>query len=218
VILATAYPQVRHFLTRAIAEKPQAVIVGEAESAGKALALARQLRPDVAIIDSYLPHNFSIDNVPLSRIGGLDAAESISQEMPDTRVVLVNNTEAVTDAENVALTLELDAWLTRERTSLSALDTVRPVSKPHLVNIASIGVKPAAPAENSDFSETAIFLGSLALLAGLALTVTMVLAIIGAPIALAGIVAIIGGVIGKLFKSNPDTGRRNNSHKSRRRK
>jgi CheY-like chemotaxis protein len=90
VILASEHPEVRHFLREVVEEESGAVILGQAENATKALALAKHLRPDVAIIDCYLPHTMGSDTVPLSRVGGLDVAESISEEIPDTKVVLLN--------------------------------------------------------------------------------------------------------------------------------
>ncbi len=53
-MLASAYPEVRYFLREVVEEEGRALIVGQAENATKALALARNLRPDVAITDCHL--------------------------------------------------------------------------------------------------------------------------------------------------------------------
>ena len=95
VILASEYPEVRHFLREVVEEETGAVFLGQAENATKALTLARRLRPDVAIIDCYLPHDIGLDTVSLSRIGGLDTAQTISEEIPNIRVILLNNLDTV---------------------------------------------------------------------------------------------------------------------------
>lgn len=91
VIVASEYPEVRHFLRETVEREPGTVIIGQAENAARALSLARKLRPDVAIIDSALPHTFGLDAVPLSRIGGLDTALAAAEEIPNMRVVLLSN-------------------------------------------------------------------------------------------------------------------------------
>src|SRR3990170_4440534 len=90
VILASGNPSVRHFLRGAVEGEPGTTVIGQAENATKALVMARNLRPDIAIIDSYLPHSVSLETVPLSRIGGLDAAQAAFEEIPNLRVVLLN--------------------------------------------------------------------------------------------------------------------------------
>ncbi|MDP2731136.1 MAG: hypothetical protein Q8O55_11750 [Dehalococcoidales bacterium] len=91
VVLASEWPQLQGLLTDVVEEEPGAVVIGQAENAIKVLDLAENLRPDVAIIDSELPYSVGMDGLTLSRMSGLDIAQSISQRMPGTRVVLVNN-------------------------------------------------------------------------------------------------------------------------------
>ena len=114
VILASEHPEVRHFLREVVEEESGAVILGQAENATKALALVKHLRPDVAIIDCYLPHTMGLDTIPLSRVGGLDTAESISEEIPDTKVVLLNNLDTGI-LQNYGLGLDFDAVFSVER-------------------------------------------------------------------------------------------------------
>ncbi len=61
VMRASEYPEMRTFLREIVEAEDRAVIVGQAENATRALTLAKNLRPDVAIIDSYLPINMVMD-------------------------------------------------------------------------------------------------------------------------------------------------------------
>ena len=63
--------------------------VGEVENATKALTLAKTLRPDIAVIDSCLPNAV-----------GLDVSPIIYEQMPEVRVILVNNLDANVAPEN----------------------------------------------------------------------------------------------------------------------
>lgn len=71
------------------------------ENVTKALILARNLRPDIAIIDCYLPYVIGLDALPPSRIGGLDTAQTISQGIPNTRVILLNNLDTEVLPEHI---------------------------------------------------------------------------------------------------------------------
>lgn len=90
-VLASERLEVRYFLKEMAEAEDRVVIVGQAENATRALALIRNLRPNVAIIDSRLPYAIGPDDVPMSYINGLDIAQTISEEIPNTRVILLNN-------------------------------------------------------------------------------------------------------------------------------
>ncbi len=206
VILASEYPEVQHFLREVIEGEPGTVVIGQAENATKALTLARNLRPDFAIIDSYLPHTIGLDTVPLSRAGGFDTAQAISEEIPNARVILVTNMDA---GINLGGSLGPDLALSFSKKELEAtvplkLREIRcdPIQPCPLV-FANVEMGPRAKLEqkSNDISDTAMFLGGLGILIGLGLTATMFLAGVGAFIALAGGVAIFLGVAGKLASS-----------------
>ena len=93
VVVATEYPRAQQFLKKAVEDEEGSLIVGRAQDATSALALARDLRPDAAIIDCYLPHAVGVDSSRLSRIGGLDTAQIICEEIPNTQVILVHNVD-----------------------------------------------------------------------------------------------------------------------------
>lgn len=209
VILASEHPQVRYFLKEVIEEDPGTVVVGQAENAAKALTLARNLRPDFAVIDSYLPHTIGVDSIPLSRAGGLDTALAISEEVQNAQVVLVTNMDVAISSEDrlgpgLAVSFskkELAASIPFKLRELYHGDTILP--HPHALVFANVEVKPQPTLEKkgTSTSDAAIFLGGIGLLVGLVLTATMFLAGVGAFLALAGGVTVFLGVAWKLISS-----------------
>ena len=69
---------VRMGITRMLADIPDIRVVGEAGSGESALALARELKPDVVLMDLRMPG-----------IGGLEATRKLLRQQPDIRVVAV---------------------------------------------------------------------------------------------------------------------------------
>ncbi len=217
VIVASEYPKMRYRLKELVEDEPGAMVIGQAENASRALALARKLRPDFAIIDSYLPHVIGLDTVPLSRTGGLDTAQIISEEIPHVRVILLTNTEG---GIPLGSSLGQDLALSFARKELAAsvplklrelyCDTVKPCP----LVFANVEPIPLASVQGkgTSLSGTVIFLGSLAILVGLGLIATMFLATAGAFIALAGGLAMFFGISGKLmasFRSRPHQKQKN---------
>jgi len=99
-IVASEYPELRYSLTRVVQDELGGTVVAEAENVVRAVALARTLRPDLVVVDDRLPHVAGVDGVPLSRIGGLDAALSVVQDLPRARVLLVSHNGAALAPDN----------------------------------------------------------------------------------------------------------------------
>ncbi len=221
VMLASEYPEVRDLLSELAGRERGAVVVGQAENGIKATALARSLRPDVAMLDCRLPHIVGLDAVPLSRMGGLDAALTISQDVPATRVIVVGNLDAEVYGEQ-GLTPTLEVCLSREAAGATVpfmLQEVLPETlRPSAVVFANVETFASAEAfadaeafdnveareqksvrqrvaENSD---AGILFGGLAIFGGLLLIGTMVLAIPGAIVALAGAGVVSLGIAGRI--------------------
>lgn len=147
VVLASEYPQARDFLREVVEEESGAVIVGQSENASAALALSRNLRPDIAIIDCYLPHAVGLDGVPLSRMGGLDTAQTISEEIPNIRVILLNNLNTGILPDH-GLSSDVAAGFSTEvmgaDTPFTLLDLCHDVVQPNALVFADVEVKPRA--------------------------------------------------------------------------
>jgi len=66
-------------LIRALVEaQPETQLVAEAKDGEEAIRLARELRPDVVLMDIAMP-----------RVNGLEALRSTKAAMPDTKIVVV---------------------------------------------------------------------------------------------------------------------------------
>ncbi len=81
VVVADDHPMFRAGVVGTLGAHPDILVVGEAEDAAGAVALARQHLPDVALLDITMPG------------GGLQAARDIGAACPATRVVMLTASE-----------------------------------------------------------------------------------------------------------------------------
>lgn len=77
VVLADDHPMLRHGV-RALLERHGVEVVAEASEGRTAVAAARELHPDVAVLDIMMP-----------LLNGIDAAREIAETCPNTEVVLL---------------------------------------------------------------------------------------------------------------------------------
>ncbi len=77
LLLADDHPVVRMGVKAYFANHDRVEIVGEAVDGREALAMARELKPDVVFMDTYMP-----------RLTGLAAARVIGKQLPKTRVLM----------------------------------------------------------------------------------------------------------------------------------
>jgi DNA-binding NarL/FixJ family response regulator len=76
VVLADDHAMVREGLSRAIREEADMEVVGEAEDGHSTVEMARELHPDVVVMDIGMPD-----------LNGIEATRQIGREAPDVRVV-----------------------------------------------------------------------------------------------------------------------------------
>ena len=206
VIVASEHSEVQYFLRGLVEGEAEVVTVGQAYDAAEALNLTRNLRPDVAIIDCYLPHVSGLDAIPLSRIGGLDVAQTISEEIPNMRVILLNNldTGILPDRSLSSDVSTIYSMVSRgANIPFTPQDLRHEVVQPNAVIFANVEAKPRASLKrkNASLYEKAIFFGGLGIASGWLLIITIILAPAGVFIALAGAVAMLLGLTGKLTAS-----------------
>ena len=78
VLIADDHTLFRQGLQRLLTESDDLVVVGEAVNGEEAVALARQLEPDVALMDVTMPG-----------IGGVEAARRMRQAQPQVQVIML---------------------------------------------------------------------------------------------------------------------------------
>ena len=78
VLMADDHPIVLAGMKALVAADPDLDIVGEARDGRTALQLAKELRPDAAVLDIGMPG-----------LNGLEVAQAMRAEAPDTRVVIL---------------------------------------------------------------------------------------------------------------------------------
>jgi DNA-binding NarL/FixJ family response regulator len=83
ILIASHQPIVRHGLWDLIASEPDLQVVGEADDGGRAVRMARQLRPDVVLIDLSIPI-----------VDGISATRTIRAELRDTQVIVMAGVDA----------------------------------------------------------------------------------------------------------------------------
>jgi two-component system, NarL family, response regulator LiaR len=79
VLIANQQPIVRHGLRAMIASEPDLQVIGEADDGGTAVRMARQLRPDVVLIDLSIP-----------TVDGISATRMIRADLRGTQVVVTS--------------------------------------------------------------------------------------------------------------------------------
>jgi len=80
VLIADDHAIVRKGIRALLATEKGIEVVGEAEDGGEALAQARQLRPDVVLMDLVMPV-----------MNGVDAIRQISEQLPDVRILVLTS-------------------------------------------------------------------------------------------------------------------------------
>ena len=116
VLIADDHMIVRMGLATLIGLEPDLSVVGEAENGESAIALAKELRPDVIIMDLMMPG-----------LNGADATDAILKSMPQAKILLLTTFGA---AEGVrrALTAGAAGALVKDSSNDQLLDAIRAVA------------------------------------------------------------------------------------------
>jgi two-component system nitrate/nitrite response regulator NarL len=95
VLVADDHAIVRTGIRHVLETEPGFSVVGEASNGSEALALALELRPDVAVLDISMPG-----------VSGLQTAAELRRQLPETRIVVLSmhdNTEYVLESLRVGV-------------------------------------------------------------------------------------------------------------------
>jgi NarL family two-component system response regulator LiaR len=140
VLIVDDHPLMRQALCLAIETEPDMTIVGEASDGRQAVELALTLKPDVIVMDLYLPHK-----------DGLTATREILAQNPAARVLAV--TSSTEDKQVVAaLQAGVAGYLLKDATSDTLLEAIRRVAAgqtyipPDVAEKLAGGLRRSAPA------------------------------------------------------------------------
>jgi NarL family two-component system response regulator LiaR len=113
VLIASSQPIVRLGLRALLTDEADFDVIAEAEDGGSAVRLARQLRPDVVVIDLLMPD-----------LDGITATRKIRAETADTKVVVMTGVDA--DAPAIeSIRAGASAYLPKETRTDAMVRTIR---------------------------------------------------------------------------------------------
>lgn len=138
ILLVDDHDLVREGIRALLAKDSRLEVAGEAGDGLEAVRLARQLRPDIAILDISLPGG----------IGGLEVAEAILAELPGTRVLMLTQHEQREYIQR-AMRLGVHGYLPKRSVSQQLLEAIltvhqggrylHPVAAGELVEMVATG-------------------------------------------------------------------------------
>src|SRR5713226_5221532 len=116
ILLADDHPVVRQGL-KALLERDELDVVGEVSDGQEAVRLARELRPDIAVLDFAMP-----------LLNGLDAAREIVHASPRTKTILLT---VHADAHYVleALRAGVKGYVLKTQAAADLLRAIRDVAR-----------------------------------------------------------------------------------------
>ena len=116
ILIVDDHPIFRQGLFMALSEAGDLCVCGEGSSAQEAVDLARELRPDIVLLDLSMPG------------GGFAALESIRASQPDLRIAVLTASE---DSEDVLRALKLGAhgYVLKGVGGRALIDAVRDVAR-----------------------------------------------------------------------------------------
>ena len=141
VLIADDHPVVRAGLSAVIAEQSDLELVAEAENGATAVALFREHRPDVALMDLRMPV-----------MDGVEAIRTITTEFPDARILALTTYEGDADIRR-ALDGGASGYLLKDMLLTEVLTAVRAVHRGERVIPIAVAARLAEFPERSDLTE-----------------------------------------------------------------
>ena len=113
VLIADDHAVVRAGLANILSAEANISVVGEARDGLEAINKALELKPDIILMDIFMPH-----------CTGLEAMASIRQQLPDTKVIILTISDRKEDLLQ-ALNLGAQGYLHKSATIASVVEAVR---------------------------------------------------------------------------------------------
>lgn len=115
VLIADDHEMSRIGVRRLLSIAPDIEIVAEAANGTQAVELARTMKPNVVLLDVMMPN-----------VSGIEAAQRLKAEMPDTMVIMLSSSEDEKSIER-ALYAGADGYLSKEVGSKELVEAIRNV-------------------------------------------------------------------------------------------
>ena len=141
VMVVDDHPVVRTGLAAVIAQQPDLVLVGEGESGERAVALYREQRPDIVLMDLRMPG-----------VGGVEAIRKITAEFPEARILALTTYEGDADIRR-ALGAGARGYLLKDMLLSDVITAIRAVLRGERVIPTGVATRLAEYSERSDLTE-----------------------------------------------------------------
>jgi DNA-binding NarL/FixJ family response regulator len=109
-------PAVREGLGSMLGPEPDMEVVAEAADGAEALLLIEAVRPDMVLIDIFMP-----------RMGGIEATRAIKARWPETRVLVFSSLETPSLVQR-ALAAGADGYLVKDAPARLLVSSIRAVA------------------------------------------------------------------------------------------
>jgi two-component system, NarL family, response regulator len=126
ILIVDDHPTLRMGLASVLGCERDFIVVAEADDGPTALALCRQHRPDIILLDVSLPG-----------MDGIETLEKLRAEFPDARVLMLTSSEAAEDVRH-ALGAGALGYVTKEARRPELIAAIRAVSRGDKAISASI--------------------------------------------------------------------------------
>jgi len=113
VLIADDHALIRKGLIKTLSGEDNLNIVGEAQNGLEAIEKARELKPDIVIMDIFMP-----------QCGGLEATATISNILPGTKIIILTVSERSEDLFK-ALRLGAQAYLLKTSPAAEVVDAIK---------------------------------------------------------------------------------------------
>lgn len=136
ILLVDDHAIVREGLLRALQDEADLVVVGQASNGHAALELARQLRPDVVVMDVSMP-----------KLNGIEATRRLTAELPQVKVIGLSMFDD--DSHGLAMRRAgAVAFLDKSGPSGNLVAAIRQYAPPPSAEVAQVGRQPTRTARS----------------------------------------------------------------------
>ena len=141
ILISDDHPVVRSGLAAVLVQEPGLKLVAEAENGERAVALYREHRPDVCLMDLRMPV-----------VDGVEAIRSITAEFPEARILALTTYEGDADIRR-ALAAGARGYLLKDMLLTEVISSVRAVHRGERVIPIAVAARLAEFPERSELTE-----------------------------------------------------------------